>query len=148
MITKSIPQTIVCVTEDVTQSKAIPQEIFWCNRLAIARLNYTQEHPLDYTNEFAGKYFCVYVMDYISQINSAENNFVYVIILVLPVVRQAATDVISFRVLQKRILPESLTCNSGGPCSIHVILAGHAQDTKNDIFQKLIRSKDRSANKM
>ena len=41
-----------CVTEVITQIKCIPQEISLCNsnRLAIARLDYTQEHPLHYTN--------------------------------------------------------------------------------------------------
>ena len=53
MITKLIPLTIFRVTEVITQIKSLPQEIFLCNRLAIARLNYTQEHPLHYTNSFA-----------------------------------------------------------------------------------------------
>ena len=53
MITKSIRQTIFCATEVITQIKVIAQEIFLCNRLAIARLNHTQEHPLHYTNSFA-----------------------------------------------------------------------------------------------
>ena len=39
--------------EVLTEIKLNPQEIFLCNRLATARLNYTQEHPLHYTNEFA-----------------------------------------------------------------------------------------------
>ena len=60
IIAKLIPQTIFGATEAVTQIKQIPQEIFLCNRLAIARLHCTQEHPRQ-----------------ITQINSAENIFVY-----------------------------------------------------------------------
>ena len=76
IITKWIPQTILCVTEVITQIKLIPRETFLCNRLAIARLHYTQEHPLHYTNSFAWNYFCVHVMDYISQTDAAENGLV------------------------------------------------------------------------
>ena len=45
-----IPQTISCVTEVITQIKFISQEICLYNQLAIARLDYTQEHPLHHTN--------------------------------------------------------------------------------------------------
>ena len=38
IITKSIPQTIFCVTEEVALHKLIPQRIFLCNRPEIPRI--------------------------------------------------------------------------------------------------------------
>ena len=49
MITKLIPQ-FFGATELITQTRVIPQEIFLCDRLAIAGLDSTQKHPLHYTN--------------------------------------------------------------------------------------------------
>ena len=60
------PWQYFCATELITQIKLTPHEMFLCNRLAFASLNYMQEHPLHYTNEFAWKYVCVCAMDYIS----------------------------------------------------------------------------------
>ena len=78
MITSLIPQTTLCATEAITQIiKLIHQEMFLCNRLAIARLNYTQEHAHYITQINSPEINCVYVMDYISQIDSPEINCVY-----------------------------------------------------------------------
>ena len=53
------PDSFVCVTEVISQIKLSPQEIFWCNRLAIENLiTHRSTH-------------------YITQINLPENLFVY-----------------------------------------------------------------------
>ena len=53
-------------------------------------------------------------MDYIAQINSAENNFVYVIILVLPV----------FFILVAGINPPSSQCEAQGFLELMIMRAG------------------------
>ena len=70
-ITKLGPQTIFCVAEVATQIELIPQEIFLCNRLAIARLFCTHKTTHYITQIDSPEYLLVdmYLMDYISQIH-------------------------------------------------------------------------------
>ena len=93
-------ETFLCNGGHYTNSIITPG-ILLCNRLAIARLNYTQEPPY-ITQTNSPENIFEYVMDSISQINSVENTFVYAIILVLPVI--AAKTTITDTVLQQYLL--------------------------------------------